>query len=111
VLVTVHPSLSLQSGWENQGEMIQENEVLVLLLAVGTLIFVWFNRLRLRQLPSSRTLLAGFYFLIGAWSLTVVEGFFWQEVLNFIEHLCYAVSAVLIATWCWQVFGQEGGGP
>lgn len=91
--------------------MIQENEVLVLLLAVGTLVFVWSNRLRLRQLPSSRTLLTGFFFLIGAWSLTVIEGFFWREGFNFIEHLCYAVSAVLVATWCWQVFGHKGGGP
>ncbi len=89
--------------------MIQENEIILLLLGLGVLIFVLSNRLRLQRLPESKTLIAGFYMLMAGWVLTVLEGFLLEGLLNFIEHMCYASSAVLVAAWCWKVFGKEEG--
>ena len=88
--------------------MIQQNEVILLLLGIGALIFILGNRSRLQFLPRSKTLIAGFYMLLVSWILTVLEGFFLGELLNFIEHMCYACSAVLMAVWCWQVFEKNG---
>ena len=87
--------------------MIHENEVVMLLLGVGVLIFILTSRLRLKQLPASNILITAFYVAFASWVLTVLEGFFWQELLNYLEHICYAVSSVLLAGWCWKVFGSK----
>ncbi|MBN1148909.1 MAG: hypothetical protein JXA78_16735 [Anaerolineales bacterium] len=89
--------------------MVQENEVVMLLLGVGMLIFILANRKRL-DLPSIGLLLAGYYLLLAGWLLTVLEGLFWGETLNLVEHSFYAASAVLNAAWCWRVFGCQGAG-
>jgi MFS superfamily sulfate permease-like transporter len=89
--------------------MIQDNEALLFVLGVGVLIFVLGNHWRLRRLPASRILLAGFYVLVAGWVLTILEGFFWQELLNTLEHMCYTGSSVLMAIWCWKVFGKKEG--
>jgi hypothetical protein len=91
--------------------MIQENEAITLLLALGMLLFLRTNRTRLHHLPAPKTLLAAFYLLVAGWILTIVEGFFWHEALNLVEHLCYAGSATLLAAWCWQAFARQGEEP
>ncbi|MGB2807522.1 MAG: hypothetical protein WBC22_07270 [Sedimentisphaerales bacterium] len=85
---------------------IFENEVVMLLIGVGVLIFILGSRPRLKSLPASNILFASFYMLLVSWILTVLEGFFWEEILNYIEHACHAVSAVIVAVWCWKVFGR-----
>ena len=87
---------------------IFENEVVMLLLGVGVLIFILGNRARLKHLAASKILIVGFYVLLAGWVLTVLEGFFWEGPLNYLEHLCYAVSSVLVAGWCCKVFGGRG---
>ncbi len=91
--------------------MIQENEMVMLILGLGVLIFVLGKRSQLKRFPSSGTLLLGFYLLLAGWALTVLEGFFWGLFLNYLEHMCYAAGAVSVAVWCWKVFenGKEAG--
>jgi hypothetical protein len=91
--------------------MIQENEVIGLLLGIGVLIFILANRSRLASLPSARLLLASYYILLAGWALTVLEGFFWGQTLNLLEHVAYAVSAILMAIWCWRVCGWKRAEP
>jgi hypothetical protein len=91
--------------------MIQENEAITLLLGLGMLLFIHTNRTRLQHLPASKTLLAAFYLLVAGWILTIVEGFFWQRALNFVEHLCYTGNAILLAAWCWQALARQGEEP
>ena len=86
---------------------IHENEVVMLLLGVGVLIFISGSRPRLERLASWRILAGGFYVLLVGWNLTVLEGFFWESVLNYLEHMCYAISSFLVAVWCWKVFGSR----
>lgn len=85
---------------------IFENEVVMLLIGVGVLIFILTSRPRLKRLPASNILIVGFYVLLAGWVLTVLEGFFWERLLDYLEHTCYAVSSVLVAIWCWKVFGS-----
>jgi hypothetical protein len=87
--------------------MIQENEIIMLLLGIGVLIFILGNRLQLQRLPVSKILIAGFHMLLAGWILTILEGFLWKDLLNFIEHTCYATSSILIAVWCWKVFESD----
>lgn len=89
--------------------MIQENEVVMALLGIGVLIFIITNRLQLKRLPASEILIAAFYVLLTGWLATVLEGFFLSKLLNYLEHTCYAGSAVLMVTWCWRVFGRKEG--
>ena len=87
--------------------MIQENEIIMLLLGIGVLIFILGNRLKLKRLPSSSIFITGFCVLLLGWIMTVLESYFWKELLNFFEHICYAASSVLVATWSWKVFGRR----
>ncbi len=83
---------------------IFENEIVMLLLGVGVLIFILGSRARLKLLASSEILIMAFYVLLAGWVLTVLEGLFYEWLLNFFEHLFYAVSAVLAAVWSYKVF-------
>lgn len=87
--------------------MIQENELVMLVFGVGVLAFILANRSQLKRLPSARFLLAAFYILLAGWILTVLEGYMLQASFNFMEHLCYAVSAIALAIWCRNVFASS----
>ncbi len=87
--------------------MIQKNELFMLLLGGGVFIFVLKNRLMLSRLPAFGILISGFCVIFAGWILTVVETFFWKGFFNYLEHICYAVSSVLTAVWCLNVFKGE----
>ncbi len=90
--------------------MIQDNEVVMLLMAIGVLIFILVNRRLIMRIEAARVLVASFCVLLAAYVLTVLEGFFLEDLLNFLEHLCYAASSVLIALWCMKVFKPKESG-
>ena len=96
--------------------MIQDNEVIMLLMAIGVLIFILVNRRLIMRIRAARVLIAAFCVLLAAYVLTVLEGFFlenlqpWGDLLNFLEHLCYTASSVLIALWCLRVFKPKESG-
>jgi len=87
--------------------MIQENEVVMLMLGLGILVFFAMGRLRIREFPEWRVFLLGYAVLNLAWVCTVLEGFLWGDALNLLEHLCYAASSVLVAVWFWRVLGRR----
>jgi hypothetical protein len=87
--------------------MIQQNEVIIFLLGVSVLTFILANRWRIARFPAWKVLVASFCVLLVGWLLTILEGIFWEGLLNFVEHLSYALSSSLIAFWCWRVF-QKG---
>ena len=91
--------------------MINQNEVILLLLGAGVLVFMLGHQRRLQRFPAAHTLFAGFYILFAGWILTILEAFLLPAVLNLMEHGCYAVSAVLLAVWGWKVFGRTEKAP
>ena len=84
--------------------MLMENEVVMFLIGLGVMIFILGNRTRLRALPASNILITGFSFLLAAWTLTILEGFFFGTVLNYLEHISYSISAILVAAWSLNAF-------
>ena len=86
--------------------MLQQNEIVMFLLGICVVIFTIANRLELKRLPAWKTFIAAFYTIFFSWIMTILEGFFLKEFLNYLEHIGYAVSAILLAFWCWQVFGS-----
>ena len=89
---------------------IHENEVVMFALGVGVFFFSFASRLPLPSGISNWPLLRfAFLVLLVAWGATILEGFCLETVLNLLEHSCYALSAVLLAVWCWKVaFGKRG---
>jgi hypothetical protein len=85
---------------------IFENEIVMLLIGVGVSIFIQGNRRRLKSLPASNILVTGFCMMLVSWILTVLEGLFWEHYLNYLEHAFYAFGTILVAVWCWKVFGM-----
>jgi hypothetical protein len=87
----------------------EENEVVMLLLGVGVLLFMLLRRPQLKQLPAATLLILGFSILLSGWAATVLEGLFvegslYYQLFNYLEHFCYAGSAVMIAWWSWRAF-------
>ena len=87
--------------------MIQQNEIIMLLLGVGCMIFIWANKQEVKRIPVSKTLTAGFYVLLAGYVLTILEGLFWEDLLNILEHICYATSSILMAVWCWKILPSK----
>ena len=82
--------------------MIQQNEIITLIISIAVWVFIFINRIKLNNLPSIKLLLTSFLLLSSGWILTILEGFFWGKILNLIEHVCYAISALIIVFWCWK---------
>lgn len=90
----------------------EENEIVMLLLGVGVLIFIVVRREQLKQLPKANLFIACFCVLLVGWLATVLEGCFapshvYYKLCNYLEHLCYACSAVLFTGWCWKAFVMD----
>ncbi len=83
--------------------MVQGNEIVMFVLGLGGMAFVWGNTSRIRRIRYWPILVSGFCVLFAAWTLTILEAFFWPEIFNFLEHICYALSSLLVALWCWKV--------
>lgn len=90
--------------------MIQENEIVAFALAIGVLVFFITARLRLREFPAWKIFVASFCVCTMGWLFTVLEGL-WsglaigpllESLFNAVEHVCYAVTSLLFALWCWK---------
>ncbi len=87
-----------------KAKMVYESEIIMSALGMGVLVYVLVNRHLLRRIPSFKILIVALCALVTGWLMTVLESFFWETVLNFIEHLAYAISAIVLAFWSWKVF-------
>ena len=94
---------------------VQQNEIVMLLIGVGVLIFCIKNRAGLKRLPEYAILMNAFYILLATWFATVLEGFFPEDpekitlnsFFNLLEHAGLAASSVLMAIWCWKAFKEQ----
>jgi hypothetical protein len=81
---------------------IYENEVLMLALGIGVCLFGIASRRRLARVPGWPLLAVSYAVMLVAWIATVLEGFWLATPLNIVEHVGYALGAVLLAAWCWR---------
>ena len=84
--------------------MIEQNELIAFLIGSGVVLFIWFTRHRIAQLPGYKWLLLSFLSLFTGWCITILEGFVLPDLMNVLEHICYTVSSVSAAAWCWVLF-------
>jgi len=83
--------------------MIENYELIMLILGIGVLVLRLIYKNEIKRIFGWNNLIFSFYFLLAAWVFTVAEGFFWIFFLNLAEHLCYNVSAVFMAIWCFRI--------
>ena len=87
--------------------MVQQNEIIMILLSTGCMIFILLNNQKVKQIPIAKILIASFYTLLAAYVFTILEGLFWKDLLNILEHICYAVSSILMAVWCLKILSYK----
>lgn len=88
--------------------MTEQNEVITLILAFGVLTASIVNIRGILNAIRSRLLLAAFVVCFAAWLFTVLEGLFYHDVFNLLEHICYLSGAVLLAVWVYKLRAKEG---
>ena len=88
--------------------VVQTNELIQLLLGIGVLIFMLANRSRLSRIADYPLLFASFAVMLTGWILTVLEGLFWPDLLNTIEHFTHFVAAALLLLWCVRTTQRKG---
>ncbi|HNR39791.1 MAG TPA: hypothetical protein PKN61_12210 [Acidobacteriota bacterium] len=81
-------------------DMIRSSEVIVMLLGMGLMAFVLYQRRQLARLPNRSILFLSLLAILAGWFFTNLEAVVWGELVNLLEHLCYAANAVLMAVWC-----------
>lgn len=80
--------------------MFLENEIVMLLLGTGVTVFLLLNVSKIKEIDNYKYLLTSYFILLLAWVSTVVEGLFFQSALNVLEHICYALSMLVLLWWC-----------
>ncbi|MFX0094130.1 MAG: hypothetical protein ACFFBD_20500 [Candidatus Hodarchaeota archaeon] len=88
-------------------QVINQSEYLILLVGLAILVFIWLNREEIRHLSFRKVLLAAFCVLVVGWILSIIEELLWEELLNFMQHLCFAISSFLVALWSWMTFKKQ----
>jgi len=79
--------------------MVHENEVVMLILGIGVLLFIVLNYSQLKRFPAINILIAGFCFTLTGWVFTILEGFMFETLFNLAEHSCYLAGALCVAQW------------
>ena len=59
--------------------MIQENELLMMLLGIGTLVLIWTNYSKIRRFEGVHLFVCAFFFMLTGWVLTILESMFLYE--------------------------------
>lgn len=80
--------------------MLKENEVVMLILGIGVLFLILMNIQQVKKIRFWILLSLSYFLLLMGWLFTVVEGFIFESLLNYLEHISYFASAVLMTIWC-----------
>ena len=86
--------------------MIQDNELVNLLSGIAAVLVLIFIAGRVER---NRIFFfyAAFSAMLCAYITTILEGFFWHDIFNLIEHISLAIAGILFAIGCWYL-GQPG---
>jgi len=89
--------------------MIEQGEIVTLILSVGCVILIIVKKNQLRRVPFFSLLFISYFCLFLGFIMTVLETFFLQNLLNFLEHFVYTLSTILLASWCWNIAFKNKG--
>ena len=83
--------------------MIHGDELIMLLLGLAVLAFIVMNKIRLRRIPGFKVFVSAFFCFLAAWIFTVLEGFFWEDMFNVLEHVLYVSGTALLFIWVLKI--------
>jgi hypothetical protein len=83
--------------------VFQKNEVITLLITVGIGMFFWANRKSIIQLHAWKLLILSFFCYLARMCFTVLEGYYWPDGMNLLEHLSILLFSIFFLFWCWQI--------
>ncbi len=89
--------------------LIQQNEVISFVILLAMISPLIKNKATIKQLPSLRLYLTSFFALLLAHLITIIEVFFWQDLMNNFEHLLHTVSAIFFFLWCFSLRNETEG--
>ena len=84
---------------------VAHDELIMLIISLAVVIQIVANFNFLKRLPGSSLILSSFALVALSAFCTVAESLVFPEVLNYIEHLSFMTASILLAIWCWHVFG------
>ena len=83
--------------------MVSIPEIITWVIGVSVAVFGISQYRYLRRIPHHRYLVFSYFSMLLAWSFTILEGFFWEDVLNTLEHTFLLTSVVIITGWFYHV--------
>jgi len=86
--------------------MIQDNELVNLLSGIAAILVLIFIAKRLER-DKLNFFYAAFGAMLCAYTTTILEGFFWGNFFNLVEHFSLAAAGILFAIGCWYL-GHNG---
>ena len=84
--------------------MLQDREVIPLIVAGAVFILIYLRWNDIRSIPAFGWLIGAYCALAANLTFSVWEVFAWPDIFNLFQHFCSALSAILLAFWCWLVF-------
>lgn len=85
--------------------MFQESEIINLVIVfISIPILLSIRRKILSQ--ELRLIYPGFFLILAAYLFTVIEGVFWKDLFNLLEHASYAFAGLLFASGCRSIIRQ-----
>ncbi len=86
--------------------MFQESEIINLIFGVVALS-VFIGMYKKTWLPRRKLILAGFLFMLSASLFTVLEGIFWLDAFDLLEHISYGLAGVCFGAAAWLAVGLQ----
>ncbi len=83
----------------------QESEIINLVLAVISVCIVVFL-FREKEIQVFKWIYAGYFAIVASFVFTVVEGVFWKDFFNHLEHLSVAIAGLAFAVGCLTLYRQ-----
>jgi hypothetical protein len=87
--------------------MLKENEVVMLFLGICVLVLIFINKEQARKIQGWRIIFSSYCLLLSGWLFTVLEEIILPDMINFLEHACYLISALLLSIWAWKITGAS----
>lgn len=88
--------------------MVQENEIITFLLFTLVIIFFMISRQKLSGFPGVKYFFISMVLLFTSSVLTIIEGFFFEEIMNTAEHITRLASTVMLFIWAYNLRPEKG---
>lgn len=87
--------------------MIQDNELVNLLSGTAAILVLVFIARKIER-GKAHSFYVAFGAMFCAYTTTILEGFFWHDFFNLIEHFSLAIAGMLFAIGSWHLGKNEG---